>query len=89
MFSEWLSRNVEKTASSYWGKAVVAGMAGPLALLGLEPYATWRKLPGDAPIKAFNNPRAIQIVLVGVKTQSTWFATDFKLGRGILMENWK
>jgi len=51
MFSEWLSRNVEKTASSYWGKAVVAGMAGPLALLGLEPYATWRKLPGDAPSK--------------------------------------
>jgi len=89
MFAEWLSLNVEKTASSYWGNAVVASMAGPLALQGLEPYATWRKLPGDTPIKAFNNPRAIQIVLVGGKTQSTWFATDFRLGRGVLIDNWK
>ena len=87
--AQWLSQNVQKTAASYWGNAVVASMAEPLALQGLEPYATWQKAPGDAMIKPFNNPRAIQIVLVGGKTQSTWFATDFRLGRGVLINDWK
>jgi hypothetical protein len=64
-------------------------MAEPLALQGLEPFAAWRKLPGDAVIKPFNNPKGINVVVVGGKTQSTWFATDFRLGRGVLIDNWK
>jgi hypothetical protein len=85
----WLSQNIEKTAASYWGNSVVASISAALALQGLEPYATWKKLPGDALIKPFNNPQGIQIVVVGGKTQSTWFATDFRLGRGVLIDNWK
>ena len=87
--SEWLSQNIEKTAASFWGNAVVASMAEPLALQGLEPQATWKKLPGDAIIKPFSNPKAINIVVVGGKTQSTWFATDFRVGRGISIDDWK
>jgi hypothetical protein len=87
--SQWLSQNVEKTAVSYWGNAVVASISEALALQGLEPYATWKKLPGDAVIKPFNNPRGIQLVVVGGKSQSTWFATDFRLGRGISIDAWK
>jgi len=85
----WLSQNIEKTAASYWGNSVVASISTALALQGLEPYATWKKLPGDALIKPFNNPQGIQIVVVGGKTQSTWFATDFRLGRGVLIDSWK
>jgi hypothetical protein len=88
-FAQWLSQNVEKTAGSYWGNAVVTSMAGPLALQRLEPYATWKNLPPDTLIKPFYNAKAIQIVLVGGKTQSTWFATDFRLGRGVLINDWK
>jgi hypothetical protein len=87
--AQWLSRNVEKTAASYWGNSLVASMSAALALQGLEPYATWKALPGDALIKPFNNPQGIQIVVVGGKTQSTWFATDFRLGRGVLVDGWK
>jgi hypothetical protein len=43
--SEWLSQNVEKTAASYWGNAVVASLSAALALQGLEPYVIWRQLP--------------------------------------------
>ena len=89
MLAQWLSQNVEKTAESYWGNAVVASMSAALALQGLEPYATWKKLPGDALIKPFNQPQGIQIVVVGGKTQSTWFATDFRLGRGVLIDDWE
>ena len=89
MLAKWLSENVEKTASSFWGNAVTASVNGSLALQGLEPYATWKQLPGDTLIKPFNNPNGIRIVVVGGKSQSTWFATDFRLGRGIRIDAWK
>jgi hypothetical protein len=87
--SQWLSQNVEKTAASYWGNAVVSSIAEPLARQGLEPYASWKKLPDAALLKPYNNAKGIQVVLVGGKTQSTWFATDFRLGRGVLIDAWK
>jgi hypothetical protein len=87
--SEWLAQNIEKTAASYWGNAVIASIAEPLAAQGLEPYASWHKLPGDSIIKPYNNPRGIQAVIVGGKTQSTWFATDFRLGRGVSVDAWR
>lgn len=85
----WLSEHVSKPAASYWGNAVVSSINGSLALQGLEPYATWRELPGEALVQPFNNPRAIQILVVGGMTQSTWFATDFRLGRGVLVDDWR
>jgi hypothetical protein len=54
---QWLSQNVEKTVSSYWGNAVVASISEALALQGLEPFRTWKQLPADAVIKPFNNPQ--------------------------------
>ncbi len=87
--SQWLSQNVEKTAESYWGNAVVASVSASLAMQGLEPYATWKNLPAAALIKPFNQPQGIQVVVVGGKTQSTWFATDFRLGRGVLVDSWR
>ena len=87
--AQWLSQNIEKTVSSYWGNAVVASISEALALQGLEPYRTWKQLPADAVIKPFNNPQGIQVVVVGGKSQSTWYATDFRMGRGVLIDDWK
>jgi hypothetical protein len=89
MLAQWLSQNVEKTAASYWGNAVVSSISASLAIQGLEPYKTWRQLPGETLIKPFNNPKAIQVVVVGGKSQSTWFATDFRLGRGVRVDDWR
>ncbi len=86
---EWLSQNVEKTAQSYWGNSIVSSMLGPLGSQGLEPYATWRKLPGETPIKPFVNPKGIHAVVVGGKTASVWFATDFMPGRGASIDAWR
>jgi hypothetical protein len=86
--SEWFSQNVEKTAASYWGNGVIQSSAVPLALEGLEPYASWRKLPGDALIKPFTNSRAIHVVVAGGKVQTMWFVTDFGMRRGVLIDDW-
>jgi hypothetical protein len=86
--SEWFSQNVEKTAGSYWGNGVIQSTAVPFALQGLEPYASWRKLPEDTLIKPFTNPGAIRVVVTGGKIQTTWFVTDFGLRRGIKIDDW-
>ena len=86
--SEWFSQNVEKTVDSYWGNGVITTTNTAFALQGLEPYATWRKLPGDTLIKPFNNPKAIHVVVTGGKVQTTWFVTDFRFGRGVNVDAW-
>ena len=88
MLGEWLSQNVEKTAESYWGNAIVSSMLAPLARQGLKPYADWLNLPGKTLIKPFVNPRNIRAVVVGGKTASVWFATDFMPDRGTSIDAW-
>ena len=86
--SEWFSQNVTKTAASYWGNGVIQSIAVPFALQGLEPYASWRKLPDDALIKPFTNSKAIHVVVAGGKVQTMWFVTDFGIRRGVLIDDW-
>jgi hypothetical protein len=86
--SEWFSQNIQKTAGSYWGNGVIQSTAVPFALQGLEPYASWRKLPDDALIKPFTNPKAIHVVVAGGKVQTMWFVTDFGMRRGVLIDDW-
>jgi hypothetical protein len=87
--SEWLSKNVEVAVGTYWGNGVNTTAMTPMALQGLEPYATWLNLPPETLIRPFTDPRSIQIVVAGGGIQSTWFVTDFRFGRGILIDKWK
>jgi hypothetical protein len=89
MLGEWLSQNVEKTAASYWGNSIVSSMLGPLGAQGLEPYASWKKVPGETLIKPFTNPKSIRAVVVGGKTASVWFATDFMPEKGTSIDAWR
>jgi hypothetical protein len=86
---EWLAKNVEVTASTYWGNGVNTTAMMPTALQGLEPYAAWSKASPDTLIKPFTNPKSIQVVVAGGGIQTTWFVTDFRFGRGILIDAWK
>lgn len=86
---QWLAQNVEVAAGTFWGNGVNATASSPMAFQGLEPFATWRKLPPETLIKPFTNARAIQVVVAGGKIQTTWFVTDFRFGRGILIDSWK
>jgi hypothetical protein len=86
---EWLAKNVEVTAGTYWGNGVNTTAMMPMALQGLEPFATWSKVPADTLIKPFRDPKSIQVIVAGGNIQTTWFVTDFRVGRGILIDNWK
>jgi hypothetical protein len=86
---QWLAKNVEVAAGTYWGNGVNATTTAPMAFQGLEPYASWRKVSSETLIKPFTNPKAVQVVVAGGKTQTTWFVTDFRFSRGILIDDWK
>jgi len=83
--SKWFAQNVEKTVSSYWGNGVISTMFASMAIQGLEPYASQKKMPPDTMIKPFQR---VGIVVAG-GGQTTWFVTDFGVGRGELIDNWK
>ena len=46
------------------------------------------KGPPETLIKPFNT-KGVQVVVVGGKIQTTWFVTDFRLGRGVPIDSWK
>jgi hypothetical protein len=89
MFARWLSENVKIPVQQYWGNGVVTTFNWNFGLKGMEPYASWQKLPPDTLIAPYNNPRAINTVVVGGKTNNLWFVTDFRLGKGVLIDDWR
>jgi hypothetical protein len=87
--ADWLSKNAETTAGTYWANSIASGMMGPLGRQGLEPYATWQKVPSDTLIKHLPNPQNIRTIVVGGATASVWFITDFMAGRGVSIDKWR
>lgn len=86
---DWLSRNAEVRAGTYWANSIASGMMGPLGKQGLEPYASWRKASNDTLIKHFPNPQNIRTIVAGGRTASVWFITDFMAGRGVSIDYWR
>jgi hypothetical protein len=86
---QWLAKNVEVAVGTYWGNGVNSTATAPMAFQGLEPYAAWLKAPPETLIKPFTNPKSINVVVAGGGIQTTWFLTDFRFGRGILIDEWK
>lgn len=85
--SKWLADNVEKTVGSYWGNGVISTMNSSMAMQGLEPYASQYKLPPETMMKPFQAGQ-VNIIVAG-QGQTTWFVTDFGVGRGVKVDDWK
>ena len=92
---KWLADNVEKTVASYWGNGVVSTMNTSMAIQGLDnpslsalskSYKQVKEAP-DTMTKPFQ-AGGINIVVAGAG-QTTWFVTDFRVGRGTSVDAWK
>jgi hypothetical protein len=87
--SEYLAKNVQVEAGTFWGNGVNTTASMPMALQSLEPFATWAKLPPEKLIKPFRSSQNIKVIVAGGGIQTTWFVTDFGFRRGILIDEWK
>ncbi len=87
--THWLSENVKVPAGQYWGADIIYAFNSPLARQGVEPYATWSKLPKDELITPFNDPKQMNIVVVGGETNPLWLTTDFLYTQSASVDKWR
>ncbi len=82
-FHEWLAKNAEIPAQQYWANSIVSGMQGPA---GAKDY---KNIPEDQMIQHMSNPQMINTVVVGGKTASVWFISDFMAGMPVSIDAWR
>jgi hypothetical protein len=68
---DWCSENARLPAREYWDNMVVQTLLRPLAVAGVEPYATRLKAKPDELVQMFE-PEEIHIVVTGGETQGAW-----------------
>jgi hypothetical protein len=88
-FCRWLSENFTMPAGQFWGTDLIHMMMAPLADQGVEPYASWKRLPEDALIKPYDKPENINIVVVGGETSPMWKVSDFAYAVSASVDKWR
>jgi hypothetical protein len=88
-FCRWLSENFKMPAGQFWGTDLIHMMMAPLADQGVEPYASWKKLPEDALIAPYDKPENVNIVVVGGETSPMWKVADFAYNVSASVDKWR
>jgi hypothetical protein len=88
-YCRWLSENVKMPAGQFWKTDLIDMLMGQLAQQGVEPYATWKRLPDDALIAPYNKPEQINIVVVGGETSPLWKTADFAYTVSAPVDKWR
>jgi len=84
----YLSQNVKIPAGHYWKTDYVDMLVASQAYQGVEPYASWKKLPDDALIAPFFKPENINLVVAGGGISPLWKATDYRYGVSVSVDKW-
>ena len=96
---QWLKENTFQTASEYW---TIYPSDLQKAKAGVEPYASWLKLPEGAlvPVPRFSpkkppeipatiQPEPITLIVIGGETNSWYFAGDFFYVASASVDKWR
>ena len=59
------------------------------AYQGVEPYASWKKVPDDELIAPYHDPSQINIVVVGGETSPLWKASDYRHNISASIDKWR
>ncbi len=87
--SKYLSENFKMTVGQFFGSDVVYSLVEPTARSGVEPFASWLKLPKEALIAPYTSPEKIEVVVVGGETQALWLTTDFWYSKTVSVDRWR
>jgi hypothetical protein len=87
---DWIYQNTSVTVGDYLDNFYsVQNFTLPTARRGVEPFATWMKLPRDAKIPQFASPSRISIISVGGETNLFWQAGDFGYISSASVDKWR
>jgi len=87
--AQWFHENSRIPSEVYWDYQLVINYIEPQARKGVEPFASYLKLPKDAAIPRFADPKAIGVVVVGGEKNAYWFATDFAYLKSASVDQWR
>ena len=87
---DWIYNNTKVKAGDFWDNYyTVQNFTRPSAEKGVEPYASWLKLPRDADIPQFTRPERITVISVGGETNLFWQAGDFGYLSSASVDDWR
>ncbi|MFC1948190.1 hypothetical protein ACFLXY_09755 [Chloroflexota bacterium] len=85
---DWIKDNARMSAWTYWA-AMPAHLESAKA--GVEPYASWLKLPPEGkteyPLITKNSP--IEMLVIGGGTDAFWMAGDFRCMANASVDKWR
>ena len=86
----WLADNARLPAREYWDNQWVKTLIHPLAVAGVEPFATRLRAAPEESIRIFE-PSDINIVVAGGETQGAWkmIAGRYSQGGTVSVDEWR
>ena len=84
-----LSQSIKMPAGQYWNTDHIDMLVASQAYKGIEPYASWKKVPDDELIAPYYNPDNINMVVVGGETSPLWKATDYGYSGSASVDKWR
>jgi hypothetical protein len=87
--AQWFHEHSKVRSEVYWDYQLVINYIEPQARKGVEPFASYLKLPKHAEIPRFADPKAIGVVVVGGEKNAYWFATDFGHLKSVSVDAWR
>jgi hypothetical protein len=88
-FAKHLSQNIQVPNGQFWKTDYIDMLVASEAYKGVEPYASWKKLPDDALIKPYHKPENINIIVIGGETSPLWKAADYGYSGSQSVDKWR
>jgi hypothetical protein len=88
MLIDWLYKNTTQTVKDYKSRDFAYGFDYPRALKGLEPYATWYKMPDDAVIPRWPHRDDINVVVAGGQTNAFFQGGSLSYTVSVSIDKW-
>jgi hypothetical protein len=85
----WLYKNTTRTAKEYKESAFTYVFDYPKALKGIEPYATWYKVPDDTVIPWWPKPEDINLVVAGGQTNPFFQLGNLSYRVSVSIDKWR
>jgi hypothetical protein len=85
---DWCAENALLPAREYWDDQWVQTLLHPLAVAGVEPYASRLKAAPDEIVHMFT-PNEINVVVTGGETQGAWKMFGARYMKTVSVEAWR
>ena len=88
-YCRFLSQNIKMPAGQYWKTDYIDMLLASQAYQGVEPYASWKKLPDDALIAPLHNPENINLIVVGGETSPLFKTSNYGYTGSVSIDKWR